>query len=222
MRNTSLTVLLLLLACVIRSEDLFAQIDYTALNDSYNQEEALKVVDQLRESFGEKKKFPEQLSTQVLIALAHYPELRKERIKFKFNKGKIAHTSKPIWYSLLIPFSKKAYLITISEKVKEGMDETMFSKLSYNAQIGVLGHELAHTVYYTKMNKISLIGLAKKYAKEEFRTDFERDTDKATIEHQLGFQLKQWSSEVHMYHIEDGRGEMYLSPEEIDREMMTP
>lgn len=57
------------------------------------------------------------------------------------------------------------------------------------------------------------------YIKEKDIIKAENQTDLTTIEHGLGYQLLQWSKEVHDLHIADGRGELYLSPEEIEVEI---
>ncbi len=188
---------------------------YSVSNQQYHQEEDAQHLDSLKLLYGQNKSYPDSIALQVLIALAHYPELKEEHIKIKYNKGKIAHTSKPLWYTLIIPFVKKRYVVTISQKVKEGVEKTMFSSLSYNAQIGVLGHEFAHSLYYKPMGKWSLIRLAMKYANAEFKKQMENDTDRAVIEHDLGNQLLEWSKTVHQTHIEDGRGELYLDAQQI-------
>lgn len=192
---------------------------YSNSNREYNYEHDILKQDSLKLLYGQNKKIPDSIALQVLIALAHYPELRDEHIKIKFNQGKIAHTSKPIWYTLMLPFIKKRYVVTISRKVKEGVENTMFSRLNYNAQIGVLGHEFAHTLYYKYKGKWSLIRLAFQYSNTDFKKQMENDTDRSAIEHKLGYQLLEWSRAVHETHIEDGRGELYLDERQIKDHM---
>ena len=86
----------------------------------------------------------------------------------------------------------------------------------YNAQIGVFGHELAHTVSYLDKNALQLSWVGLKYTfSADYRQQFEQATDRRTIHHHLGYQLLAWSTLIHPKLELEGRGMNYLTPENI-------
>ncbi len=172
-------------------------------------------LNQLMAEFGQNKILPKGHELQALVALSHYPQLKEVPITFKFKKAKVAHTSQPKPSSLLRARKHRKYEIIISNELKESLHPTMLANMPYNAQIGVLGHELAHTAEYETMSNWELMGLAVKYLFKKFRIRFERATDQRTIDHGLGRQLLEWSKTVHHHLTADGRGENYMTPEEI-------
>lgn len=178
------------------------------------QEDSLRY-QELKQNFGKNKILPEGFELQALIALSHYPELENCTIEFKFVQTKVAHTSQPKLATLLRARKKRTYQILISDSVKPGLENTMLMNLPYNAQIGVLGHELAHTADYEQMSNWQLIVLGIKYSFKKFRIQFERNTDQIAINHGLIYQLLSWSECVHKILEADGRGENYMKPHEI-------
>lgn len=145
------------------------------------------------ESFVFKKKFPKEIEAQVLTALSYYPQLRDTRIKFRFRKRKTPLTSRPRVLHVFLPKKWRTHVITISSKTTESFAPILFSKLPYNAQIGVLGHEIAHVLEYKSQTTFQLIGLGFKIGKPSFVDQFEFDTDARTIANGLGYQLLDWS-----------------------------
>lgn len=146
--------------------------------------------------FGRKKKVPEEIKKQALIALSYYPELADTRIKFRFRKRRIPLTSRPRILNVFLPKGLRSYIITISTSSTDLLSPILFQKLPYNAQIGVLGHEISHITQYKMMTSFQLIGLGFKISNADFADSFEFETDKRTIEHGLGFQLLEWSEYV--------------------------
>ncbi|MFS4456310.1 hypothetical protein [Maribacter sp. 2304DJ31-5] len=145
------------------------------------------------ERFAKKKKIPQAIRPQALIALAYFPELENTRITFKFKKRKTPLTSRPKISSVLLPKGIRSYIITISTESTSSLAPILFSALPYNAQIGVLGHEIAHIAAYETMSTIQLIGLGFKISNTKFADGFEFNTDKRSIAHGLGHQLLEWS-----------------------------
>jgi len=184
-------------------------------NKQYIKTDDLQRYHELLAEFGVNKILPIDFEIQALVALSHFPELKNEHIEFRFKQAKVAHTSSPSFLSIFKQMKNRKYVISISNKTKEGLDSTRLINLSYNAQIGVLGHELAHIVDYQNLNFFGLLKFGLHYIKEKDIVATENRTDKITINHGLGYQLLAWSREVHDLHIKDGRGERYLYPEQI-------
>ncbi len=143
--------------------------------------------------YATKKKIPEDIRKQVLIALSFYPELKDTKLHFRFRKRTTPLTSRPRIFSIFRKKKNRAYVITISTKSKARLSPILFENLPYNAQIGVLGHELGHIAYYKTKNSFQILGLSFKILKPKFVDSFEFNTDKIAIDHGLGYQLYDWS-----------------------------
>ncbi len=143
--------------------------------------------------FGLEKIIPGEIRSQVLLALKYYPELKNVKIIFRFANRKTPLTSRPQILSLLKRKSNRAYVITISKKTDILFSPIQFSALPFNAQVGVLGHELAHIADYASKSKWQLFKLGMKMRNAEFTNTFEFNTDYTCIQHGLGYQLLSWS-----------------------------
>ena len=182
---------------------------------SYHFEEDAMRLEKLRALYGNNKVIPKRIEQQVLVALSHYPELIDVSIEFIIKKAKVAHTSSPIIKSLLRKKRKRRYKIIISTDVNEVLGPGLHANLSYNAKIGVIGHELGHTLYYKDKSSWQIITFAIKYTSKKFRKQIENETDRIAIRHNLAYQLLEWSREAHDALEKAGRGDNYLTPTEI-------
>lgn len=147
-------------------------------------------------SFETNKDIPDPIRAQALIALSYYPELKEVPIVFRFRKRKTPLASRPRLFSTLKKKGNRSYVITISCMSRARLSPILFVNLPYNAQIGVLGHELGHISAYHNMELLELPGLIFKLASSEYVDRFEFNTDLISIRHGLGFQLYEWSSYV--------------------------
>lgn len=142
------------------------------------------------------KKIPTEITPQVLLALSFYPELSDAKIIFRYRKRKTPLSSRPRIWSTFRKRKNRTYVITISIKSNTKLTPILFSKLPYNAQIGVLGHELSHITEYKNKDTWELLVLYLKLLKAENVNEFEFKTDRTCIEHGLGYQLHDWSQYV--------------------------
>ncbi|MEO1434053.1 MAG: hypothetical protein AAFV80_00860, partial [Bacteroidota bacterium] len=117
----------------------------------------LKLHQQLLERFGQQKQLPEGYEKQALLALSFYPELKLTDIEFRLGDYGFAHTCRPKILPLLNPLGKRKYLITISRSLDGPLQATLFGALPFEAQVGVLGHELAHILDYESKSAAGLI-----------------------------------------------------------------
>lgn len=198
--------------------------------DSFNQSQ----LDSLNFLYGQHKKLPEGYELQALLALSHYPDLTGIKIKFKMRNGGAPFVSRPtVWSTFFRNAKKRNYLVIIRSNSHPKFDSILITAMPINAQIGVLGHELGHTVDYTnrgfsKMMKVVFGNLSWK-----FLDKFEFETDRRAINHGLGFQILAWSThavktlrvnepaEVKTSKKIDGimRRERYMRPATIKKEM---
>lgn len=190
-----------------------AQVHYEASEDSSS-------LLALREAYGKQKVYPAEMELEILIALAHYPELKDTRIHFMFREQDVAHSTSPLVGTLFSKKSKRVYMVYISTKVPTDLEGSLSSSMNYNARIGVMAHELAHISWYEQQNAFQLMGAAIGYLFPAYRRNMERATDYSVIGHNLAHQLWAWSTAVHEIHIADGRGDLYLSPEEIESQIL--
>jgi hypothetical protein len=142
------------------------------------------------------KNIPEGIESQALRALSFYPELRNTHIIFRFRKRRTPLSSRPQVLSTFKKKKNRKYVITISTKSNKKLEPILFSNLPYNAQIGVLGHELGHITEYDTMHTGQLINLIFKLFNSQYTDEFEFNTDLIGINHGLGYQLYDWSKYV--------------------------
>ncbi len=200
--------------------DLKPQRTYTADFDSTDYYHLL-------EQYGQNKTLPTGYEMQALLALAHYPELVDQPIDFIIQEAWIPLSSRPSPWTLLFPWLERRYLVVISSKSIDFLEPILLHNLPFNEQVGVLGHELAHSVYYLDKSALQMTGIAYNYTKASFQKTFERATDKRAIAHGLGFQLydyavfvrKAFQQPEKMPESVDEAEDNYLSPQEILEEM---
>ncbi|MDJ0840847.1 MAG: hypothetical protein QNK37_30325 [Acidobacteriota bacterium] len=171
-------------------------------------------LEELRAAFGQNKKIPKRYELEILLALSHYPELARAHINFKLTMNRVPATSRPRIYSLFFPRDKRRYLVTISETDSWGASKAVAKNQSFDARIGLIGHELAHTVHYHRKNVFGIIGMGLNLLNPKQRARFERRTDQRAIDHGLGWQLHQWALEL--------RGGSDIGNSWLDAFYMTP
>lgn len=176
--------------------------------------------------YGENKELPEGYELQALIALSHYPELKDVRIRFIVDDVDIPLSSRPFWASMLRSAKNRTYLVVIDTHRDGSRDALLLKNQPFNAQIGIIGHELAHTVYYLDRSFFGIVGDALCQL-NDCRIEFERATDRRLITYGLGWQRFEHAlfvrtqflgSEAEALAMEGGGG-AYMSPAELLQEM---
>ncbi|MEL7001260.1 MAG: hypothetical protein AAFN93_00860 [Bacteroidota bacterium] len=151
-------------------------------------------IDSLKQLYGNKKKLPQGYELQALLALSHYPELRDIKVKFKIRKGGAPFVSRPtVWSTFFKSAPKRNYLIIIRSKPHPMFDPILLPAMRFNAQVGVLGHELAHTSDYSKRGFSKMMQVVFGNLSWKFLDEFEFETDRRAVHHGLGFQILAWS-----------------------------
>jgi hypothetical protein len=72
----------------------------------------------------------------------------------------------------------------------------LFQNLPFNAQIGVIGHELGHVIEFSSMVMPKIVEHAASSVSSKYVDHFEYKTDSICIAHGLGYQLLEWSMYV--------------------------
>lgn len=146
--------------------------------------------------FANNKIIPTEIKEQVLIALSCYPELKDTKIIFHLTKKLTPLSSRPTILSAFKKPNKRTYIISISTKSIKLLNPILLFNLPYNAQIGVLGHELGHVTDFNSQKTSHLLIMFFKKIKPKYTDHFEFNTDLICINHGLGYQLYDWSKYV--------------------------
>lgn len=211
--SKKINILLILILWTIGS---YATHSDTLIPEVLYRKDFIHNIDSLREEYGANKTFLPRLELQALIALSHYPKLKETHITFRQHKLKTTMAARPRVWSAIRKKGKRKYVISLDD-----FDAAVpFDSASFNAQIGIIGHELAHIAYYEKQKAWILMGLPFKYMNKKYRTTFEHDTDKRAIKHGLGWQLFAWKKHSEYFakktpNYYTYKKEVYLSSETV-------
>jgi hypothetical protein len=192
-------------------------------------------IEALKKEFGNNKSIPAQYEQPILIALSFFPELKDISIDFRVRKtNKAPLTTIPSFHTVLFSSPKRKYIITIRNLMSKSLQPILFQNLPFNAQIGVIGHELSHVLDFHSKTSFGLIGNGISTLSYKFVDRFEYKTDSICIAHGLGYQLLEWSTYVRAsLHRENWIGagnaneeknsnrERYMNPETIIRRIAT-
>lgn len=173
-------------------------------------------IDSLKRLYGNNKIFIEKYIEPTLIALSFYPELKDEHIEFKYSKEATTMAARPVPLSV---FGKRRYIILVNNCPE--FRGIRLDSVPYNAQVGIVGHELAHIVDYQRQNPFGVLLTLFRYADKKRRPLFEKEIDLQTIQRGLGWQLYDWANYA-MYldttcdePYKEFKRETYLTPEAI-------
>ena len=130
----------------------------------------------------------DQLETAVLIALSQYPELKGNTIKIKYKKS-VKYPITASWNAgNIFKFRKKHIYVLLLHP------DAFVTKQNLNKQVGVIGHELSHFIYYRERPGINMAWWGLKYVtSKKFRQKFEREADFTTADHLFGWQMLETS-----------------------------
>lgn len=147
----------------------------------------------LAKEAGEHKDIPPGYEKPVVYALSYFPELKQTKIRFKIKKGSRGIiATRPTIGSLLRRSSKRTYIVIINDSINGSLFPA-FPKSDVNGQVGILGHEFCHIVYFNSSTGLDLLGLAISHISRRYMDRFEYKTDSMDIERGLGYQLIAWN-----------------------------
>ncbi len=152
-------------------------------------------IEKLTRIFGFNKKVPKEVLSNFYTAIGYYPELRHVNIKVRYGNIKTTMQCRPRWDFLFHKKINRSYVMYIGNKIKNG-NGILYSNLPLNAQIGVIGHELAHIIDYQRMNNVQLCGFGFDYLTEKKKREIENRIDLIAIHRGLGYQIKDFSKYV--------------------------
>lgn len=145
-------------------------------------------IDSLRLQFGLNKKLQKAFELPCLIALSQYPELKNVRIEFVYDKIRTTMAARPMASALFFKKKNRIYRIYINTDSAR-VRGVLLHQLPFDAQVGIIAHELAHIFDYESKNIWSLVKTGVGYLFAGYRVKLEKQTDMTVIKRGLGWQL---------------------------------
>lgn len=159
----------------------------TLANRTYN-------LDSLKAIIGENKGLPEGFEIVAAIAYSAFPQLKDVNIDMILIQEGAPMESTLAIGSLFGPRKNRHYLILLNNAQNSYFDPILLRSLPFDAQVGILAHELGHVVYYHELNIFQFGKWGLKYLQDdEFRAAHERSTDLMPVYHGLGSQIYQYA-----------------------------
>jgi len=146
----------------------------------------------LLKQYGQNKQLPPGFELQALIALSYFPELKNTHIKFMVKHAYSLLQTRPIGRGIFNRHTRQ-FTITISDSTYWKLMPIQLDSMNFNAQIGVIGHELSHVSDFINRSLINLAMSGVKHLSSKYIDRFEYRTDSICIAHGLGYQLLAWS-----------------------------
>lgn len=183
----------------------------------YSEKLLLPKLDSLFSNYGYNKTFYEKHKLPSLIALSHFPELKNTSIIFKRKHLSSTMAARPKGLQVLRKKNKRTYVVLINDYIN---CEVPPDSATFNARVGVIGHELAHILEYEQKSSLAIVNIGLHYKNKKFKKNFERSTDQRAIDHGLGWQCYDFA--VFAFHYKNASSKYlkkkeanYMSPEEI-------
>ena len=160
----------------------------TLAGNSYN-------LDSLKLLIGDNKGLPEGFELAAAIAYSAYPELKEVNVDMILTEKGAPMESNFNLFTLFVPGkSNRQYRILLNNATNTFFDPILLRSLPFDAQVGILAHELGHVVYYHRLNLFQIGKWGWRYLKnDEFRAKHERTTDLMAVYHGLGSQIYQYA-----------------------------
>jgi len=151
-------------------------------------------MDSLYDVVGSNKGLPKGFELAALIAYSSYPELKDVRIDMELTNSGAPMESNFELITLFGPGKNRVYKIYLNDGKDTPFDEILLRSLPFDAQVGILAHELGHVAYYHRLNTLQIGKWGIQYLIDsEFRAIHERTTDLMPIYHGLGSQIWQYA-----------------------------
>ena len=135
-------------------------------------------IDSIERQFGSAIEVLPEYRIPIFTALSYYPDLVGVKITFAYSEESTTMASRPQVMSL---FSKQRhYRILVNNKLD--FDGILLKDVPAEAQVGIIGHEIAHIVEYEKRNWLGILQIGSMLLTKNGSRTLERATDRHTIE----------------------------------------
>ena len=148
-------------------------------------------------------------------AMTFYPELCERKIRIKYGKISTSMAAYPQIISVFRKRENRTYKVILTKNPQQ-----LIYDASFDAWVGIMGHELAHILDYTDKSGFQLAWTGVRYLGKNYRRNMERQTDLVTIERGLGWQLYSFKYFLAYEAVIDDKYrqymlDTYMKPEEI-------
>jgi hypothetical protein len=151
-------------------------------------------LDSLKAIIGANKGLPAGFEEAAAIAFSAFPDLRDVRVDMVLTQTGAPMESTVDIGSLFGLRKNRHYLILLNDARNSFFDPILLRSLPFDAQVGILAHELGHIVYYENLNVFAFGKWGLKYLfDDEFRATHERTTDLMPVYYGLGSQIHQYA-----------------------------
>lgn len=178
-------------------------------------------LDSIENRFGTSIDILPEYREVILTALSYYPDLQGVSISFKYSDEATTMASRPKFLSLFC--KKREYCIYVNKR--EDFKGILLADIPLEAQVGIIGHEIAHIAEYERRNLFGIIQLGTMYLTDYGKQVYEKETDRQTIERGLGWQLLEWAK-YSMYEspkasttYKEFKRHTYMSPMDIQKQI---
>lgn len=153
--------------------------------------------DSLEAVVGPNKGLPEGFEIQALLAYAAYPELRNVKIDMILTQEGAPMESNFDIKTLFGSGKNRQYRVLLNNASNTPYDEILLRNLPFDAQVGILAHELGHVAYYHRHNTLQIGKWGLSYLlKDDFHAAHEQSTDLMVVYHGMGSQIWQYAHYV--------------------------
>ncbi len=182
-----------------------------------------KFIPDIKKEFSHSKEIPSDFEIPFYIAIAQFPELQQTTITMKAKSFDLTLQAQPASNFLFSTKKSREYKIFVNDDANTAHG-VLFQHLPFDAQVGIMAHELSHIADYTKKTTWEMVIFILSFLGIKFRERMERLTDQEVIARGFGWQLYEWA-DFAMYKSSSPRRHKYyklgyyLSPENIIEEI---
>ena len=154
-------------------------------------------LDSLIGLIGDNKRLPPGFELAGAIAYSAYPQLKEVSVDMIMTEyGPPMMADIDVW-SLFGPKGHRKYQIKLNNTQNSFFEPILLRSLPFDAQVGILAHELGHVAYYHQLNALQIAKWGLCYIRDdEFHATHERTTDLMPVYHGLGSQIYQYAHYV--------------------------
>ena len=179
--------------------------------------------------FTDNKEIPKEFEKPIRTALAYFPELHNVHIIFRVQKAYTPLSTRPGFASMVKRKNHRTYIITISNKTIDTLSHLLYQNLTFEEEVGIMGHELSHVVDFNSKNLLQSARNGIGHLSKKYVDKMEYNTDRICIMHGLGKYLEAYSRHVReTMHVHYWRGvdhvdepndshERYMNPDTIEK-----
>jgi hypothetical protein len=176
-----------------------------------------------KNTFYQHKTIPVVLQTEIMAALAFYPELKETPIDFVFdpNTSKSVMLSQPVAGSFFRGQQRRTYVVKMNPRFVTTHHSIPIQDAPKDVLIGWIGHELGHITDYSRRSNTQMAWFGLRYVtSDKYLMNAEKSADRFAVEHGMAeYIIKTKTFILHSADLpqsyKDRIKRLYLSPQQI-------